>query len=131
MQTNPYSYLFNQLKLGSQSRRYYLEVHISKSLKPLLKVLQDVNFIRRFHRVSPGSSLYRVFPSYSRYRRTTRTLRTYCKKRGRVTLTLKSLRLLNFNSPHSYYIVETSRGIMTHKEALVAQKGGYLLAIIH
>lgn len=131
LQTNQYSYLLSQLKLGSQSRRYHFEVRVSTALKPLLLILQRINVIRRFHRVSVGSDLYRVFPTYSRYRRNTRTLRTYCKKRGRVALSLKSLRLLNFNSPHSYYIVETSKGVMTHKDALRFQQGGLLLAIIH
>ena len=131
LQANSYSYLLSQLKLSSQSRRYYFEVRVSTTIKPLLTILQKINVVRRFSRVSAGSSLYRVFPAYSRYRRNTRILRTYCKKRGRITLSIKSLRLLNFNSPHSYYIIETCKGIMTHKDAIKAQQGGLLLAIVH
>lgn len=128
---NRYSYIFNQLQLSSKGRRYSFNVRVTTAVKPVLRLLQTLNLIRRFHRSEKGKNIYRVFPAYSRFRRGCRLLRVYARKRGRIALSYDSLRLLNYNSPHSYYILETSRGIVTHKDAIKHRHGGLLLAIVH
>ena len=128
---NRYSYIFNQLQISSRGKRYSFNVRVTTAVKPVLRLLQTLNLIRRFHRSETGSNIYRVFPSYSRFRRSCRLLRVYARKRGRISLSYNSLRLLNYNSPHSYYILETPRGIVTHKDAIKHRHGGLLLAIIH
>ena len=128
MITNRRSHFLNQLKLGSSGRRLYFDVQIPTAVKPLVLLLQELNLVRRFHRLN--QNMYRVFPTYSRYRKSSRQVTFYTKISGRIRLSLKSLRILNINSPHSYYILETSRGLMTHKEALKLGQGGLLLLII-
>ena len=128
---NQYAYIFNQLQISAKGRRYSFNVRLTKAIKPVLRLLQALNVVRRFHRFAKGSNIYRVFPTYSRFRKSGRTLRVYTSKRGRVTLSYQSLRLLNFNCPNSYYILETSKGIITHKDAIRHKQGGLLLAILH
>ena len=128
MVSNQRSHFLNQLKIGSSKRQLYFDTKISASVKPLAYLLQNLNMLRRFHKLNNG--LYRVFPTYSRYRKSPRTMSLYARVNGRIRLSLASLRLLNFNSPHSYYVIETNKGLMTHKEALKARQGGLLLLII-
>ena len=89
----------------------------------------SLNIIRRYYKVS--GSMYRVFPAYSRARRRVRDYKTYTRVNGRIRLQLKALRLLNINTPHSYYILDTDKGLITHKEALKLKTGGLLLMIIY
>jgi len=55
----------------------------------------------------------------------------YLKSRGRIRISYEALRLLDINTPHSYYILETTRGTMTHKEAIKCRLGGLLVLIVH
>jgi ribosomal protein S8 len=101
---------------------------MTTAIKPLASLLQELNLLRRFYRLN--KSVYRVFPTYFRHRKTHRSVKFYTRVRGRIHLSLQSLRLLNINSPHSYYVLETSKGVLTHKEALKLKEGGLLLLII-
>lgn len=131
MITNRRSYFLNQLKLSSSGRRFYFDAQITSSVKPLALLLQSLNVIRRFHKLDPAKNVYRVFPTYSRHRKQARTMVLYARKSGHIILNYQALRLLRFNTPHSYYIVETSQGVMTHEEAVQNKIGGSLLLIIH
>lgn len=128
---NQYAYIFNQLQISAKGKRYSFNVRLTKAVKPVLRLLQTLNVVRRFHRFEKGGNIYRVFPTYSRFRKSGRTLKVYTAKRGRVNLSYHSLRLLNFNCPSSYYILETTKGVITHKDAIRYRQGGLLLAILH
>ena len=106
----------------------YFEIQMTRQLKYLARLLLSLNVLRRFHKVT--GSVYRVFPAYTRYRKYCRDFQTYTRKNGRIRLQLKALQLLNINTPHSYYILDTNKGLITHKEAIKLGVGGLLLAII-
>ena len=128
MITNQYSYFLNQLKLSSARRKLAFDVKLTKRTRQLAVALRSLNLITRFYKLT--SSTYRVFPSYTRFRRHTRTYQSFARPTGRTRLTLRSLRSLSYLTPHTHYIVETDCGVMTHKEALRLQRGGYLLVIL-
>jgi len=115
--------------MGSLRKSLYFEVQMTTQLKRLASLLLSLNVLRRFHKTT--NSTYRVFPAYTRYRRYTRSFKTYSRVNGRIRLQLKAIRLLNINTPHSYYILDTNRGLITHKEALKLGVGGFLLMIIY
>ena len=125
---NPHSHFLNRLNLGSSGRRLYFDIQLTSKTKTLASLLKSLNVLRRYHKLQ--NDTYRIFPSYTRYRRHARPIKTYARVNGRIRLTLNSLRLLNINSPHSYYVLETSKGLMTHKDALRRKTGGLLLLII-
>lgn len=128
MVRNRYSNFLNLLTISSLKKSLYFDVHMTSKLRRLASLLLSLNVIRRFHRLN--SSTYRVFPSYTRYRRYARKYKTYTRLKGRIQLQAKAIRLLNINTPHSYYVLDTSRGVVTHKEALKFGIGGVLLMII-
>lgn len=128
---NRYAYFLNQLRISSNCRNYYFDVQITKQTKQLVILLQNLNIIRRFYKLNPKTSVYRVFPSYSRYRKYSRRFTLYSKLNGRLILTYKTLRILDINAPHSYYVVDTPNGVLTQKEAIRLRIGGKLIMIIH
>jgi len=127
--TNHHSYFLNQLRISSARRSLYFDVRVTTKTKTLASLLISLNVLRRFYKIN--DSTYRVFPSYTRYRRHTRTFKTYARVNGRIRMQKKALRLLNFLAPHTYYIIETNRGLITHKEAIRLGIGGFLLMIIY
>jgi len=129
MITNSYSYFLNQLKLGSSRRSLYFDARITTKTKPLASLLLSLNVLRRFHKVNDET--YRVFPSYTRYRRHARPFKAYPRVNGRIVLHKRAIRSLNILSPHTYYILETSKGLVTHKDALKLGVGGLLLLIVY
>lgn len=131
MITNQHSYFLNQLKLGSSGRKYFFDARVTSATKPLAELLQRLNVIRRFAKLHSDKQVYRVFPAYSRHRRYSRSLTLYTKSSKTIILSYQSLRLLNQNSPYTYYVVETPKGVMTQKEAIAHRTGGNLLLIVH
>ena len=125
---NPHSQFLNQLQISSSGHKLYFDTPLTSKTLNLALILKSLNVLRRFHRLE--GSCYRVFPTYTRYRRHARPMKTYARVNGRIRLTLNSIRLLNINSPHTYYILETSKGLMTHKDALRYKLGGLLLLIV-
>lgn len=125
---NPYSHFLNQVILCSKRKGLFFDSPITNKTKKLAQLLLDLNVIRRFFRTHDEN--YRVFPAYTRYRKFNRSFKLYSRVSGKIILSYKALRLLNLSSPHSYYILETGIGLMTHKEAIKHRVGGVLLLII-
>lgn len=126
---NPYNYFFNQLQITSAQRKLYFNVNLFQKSKQLAELLIHLNVIRRFYRIK--GNLYRVFPTYSRFRKQARALKSYTRVRGRHNLRLKTIQTLNLNTPNTHYILETDKGLMTHKDALKHSIGGSLLAVVY
>jgi len=111
--------------MSSSRRRLYFDVRITSKAKVLASLLLSINVLRRFYKLN--NQTYRVFPSYTRYRRNSRTIKTYTRVTGRIVMQKKALQLLNLLSPHTHYIIETDKGLITHKEALKLGIGGFKL----
>lgn len=99
----------------------------SKGLK-LLILLEKLSVIRSYYDL--GSGNYRVFLFYSRNYKTKRQIRLYARKTNDLQLSHTSLNMLNFLTPTSYFVIETHKGLMTHKEALMRRIGGRLVAVV-
>jgi ribosomal protein S8 len=127
--TNQYAYFLNQLRMGSAKRSISYSARVTRQTKPLAKLLLRLNIIRGIRRLE--GQIYLLYPSYSRYRKGPRSFKTYSRVNGRIILTKKSIRLLQIMSPHSYYVLDTPKGLMTHKEAFNLGIGGMLLLIIY
>lgn len=128
MVDNSHSYFLNQLLINSAQRRLFFDVRVTAKTKSLASILVQLNVLRRFHK--QDGNQYRIFPAYTRYRRRSRPIKTYARVNGRIRFKLKTLQTINTNTPHSYYILETPKGLMTHKEALRNGTGGLLLLIV-
>ena len=126
---HPYTNFLNQLKLASLQRQIGFLCVIPTRVKPLLRLLVSLNVLRRFYRLR--GQQYRVHPAYTRSRRYARKIKTYLRSSGKLRMTLKAIQTLNIHTPHTYYVLETSQGIMTHKEALRHSVGGNLLLIVY
>lgn len=129
MSEHPYTNFLNQLKVSSSQRQIGFTCLIPSRVKPLVRLLVSLNVLRRCYRVR--GQVHKVNPSYTRFRKYSRKIKVYTRSNGKVTLTLKALQVLNIHTPHTYYVLETPRGIVTHKEALRHSVSGNLLLIVY
>jgi ribosomal protein S8 len=128
MVQNSYSQFLNQLKITASQKKLFFEIRLTTKTKALANLLVRMNVVRRFHRVSATS--HRVFPAYTRHRKYLRRIQTYTRANSRHRFRLSTIRTLHNSTPNSYYILETDKGLMTHKDALRNQIGGLLLVVI-
>jgi ribosomal protein S8 len=125
---NSLSYFINNFRIATAKKKLYFDVQLTSRSLSLCQIFYNLNLIRRFTRLN--STTYRLYPSYSISRNSTRKIKTYLKSSHYLTLSVQVLKLLNLNLPTSYIILETSKGIITHKEALKYKVGGRLLICI-
>ena len=121
---NPYIYLFNQLNFAIRRQNYYFILRFTQRNLPLLRHLRQLNVIRRFYYLNPN--LLKVFPSYN-LRSPRHLIKTYYRMRSRIVLRLSTLRLLRRSLGNSILLLETHKGLITHKEALRLGIGGVLV----
>jgi len=125
---NSISYFLNHFKIATSKKNLYFDIYITTRSLTIFHVFYKLNLIRRYSKLTKNQ--YRVYPSYTLSRATSRKIKTYLKSSHYLTLSLHVLKLLNLNLPSSYIILETSKGIITHKEAIKYKVGGRLLMCI-
>lgn len=128
MRENDYLQIISHVQMHAAKKDLFFTIRAtSKGLK-LLILLEKLSVIRSYYDL--GSGNYRVFLFYSRNYKTKRQIRLYARKTNDLQLSHTSLNMLNFLTPTSYFVIETHKGLMTHKEALMRRIGGRLVAVV-
>ena len=125
---NPYLYLLNHLKFSLAKKLFFFNLPLLPQSLELLRLLLNLKVIRRFSRLR--GTTYSIFPSYSKYGQPIKYLKAYYRLRNPILVKFKALTLLNKSLGASSILIETSSGIMTHKEALKQKVGGILVCTI-
>lgn len=129
---SPYSYLIAHVNLAFKNDRRIHRLLCTKRVLKLLKVLRRVGCLTYLLLHSKNKShKYLLFTPYY-YRQTTffRGIRLVSTISKKFTVTFKALVILNKSIKNSLLLLETSRGIITHREALRFRIGGLILCII-
>ena len=128
MRENDYLQIISHIQMHSSKKDLFFTVRVTSKGLTLLTLLEKLSVVRSYYKLGAGN--YRVFLFYSRNYKTKRQIRLYARKTNDLQLSLASLRMLNFLTPTSCFVIETSKGLMTHKEALMVRTGGKLVAVI-
>ena len=110
------------MKLSLAKKQLYFTLNTNKKGLNLLNSLEKLNLIRFYEKKS--KTIVRVYPSFTKLFKTTRLIRLYLKKKHFISLSFRALKLLNFTTPYSHILLETSKGILTNKEAIYYKIGG-------
>src|SRR6056300_194335 len=129
MITNRYAYTINHLKFTLARKALYGIVENTRLVVNLLRLLRDLNIIRRFH-FSPNNKVT-FYPYYDKRRKALIQIRSLAKSKKHLYLKYTSLRLLQGSLGGSLFVLETSRGLMTHKTALKNRLGGFVICFIN
>ena len=129
---SPYAYLIAHVNLAFRSKKRLNLIMCTKKVLRLLKVLHkggclSYSLVRRV-----GSDRRYIMFSPHYYKQTTffkhvRLISTISKK---FTISFRALTILNKSLKNSIILLETSSGIITHKESLRLRTGGLILCLI-
>ena len=126
---NPYTYVLNHFNFAIIKNNFFFTLLLTPRAFLLVKFLHSINLIRRFYKTSSGK--YIIFPNYSKIGKIIKGLKIYYRKRNPIILRLQALKLLKFSTKSSLFILETSRGIMDHNQAMRRNLGGTLITILY
>ena len=128
MLTLNFVHFFNHLKLNIARKSFFFDICVNNSILTLLNILYKLNVIRRFTKLTLKT--YRIFPTWRDTYSTSNSIKLHYRSLNPIKLSLKSLRLLKTHSFNSHILVNTSKGLLTHNEAIVAGVGGTLICTI-
>jgi len=77
------------------------------------------------------NSTCRVFPTYNKSLLPISIIKHYYKLNRPIYLKIQALKLLTLSLKQSTFILETSKGLLTHNEALKLNVGGVLVCKIN
>ena len=132
MYQSPYAYLIAHLNLALKNDKRIHRILCTKKTLKLMRVLRQEGCVTYLiPRTGSVTKKYMLFTPYF-YKQTTffkciRLISTISKK---FTVTLKALIIINRSLKSSILLIETSKGILTHKDALRLRVGGLLLCVI-
>ena len=122
---NRYAYVLSQLNMNIAKRKLFVDLYITKKGLRLIELLEKLNLIKSFYKIN--KTIFRINFLYTRNYKLKRSLFLYLRKGDSLHLTLKSIKILNLNMRFSYLLLETDKGLLTHKEAIYHKVGGRLL----
>lgn len=94
-----------------------------------IDLLYRLNFIRRYIRLT--TKKYRIYTAWNGHMSTLNSIRVYRRAANPVRISLNALMILTTHTYASHLILNTSKGLITHREAIKRRTGGILVAIIN
>lgn len=123
-----YVFFSNHLKIAIAQRNFCFNVHVNEKVLKFIHIFRKLNIIRRLIKLGPKT--YRIYiPWYNNHPRL-KSLKFYSLGAHPLRLSHASLLLLNTHTHNSHIILSTSRGLLTHREALKYHLGGILICIV-
>lgn len=123
-----YTYLINHLKLNIARKNYFFDIKVNVKLLGLINLLHKLNIIRRFVLITPFK--YRIYTNWFDKQASILKLKNYNRALNPIRIKLQALTILNQHTYNSQLILSTSKGLLTHHEAIKAKVGGFLVCSI-
>lgn len=124
--SNKYCSLLNLLKLSILLNFDYIIISYCKKIIPLLIFLVKVNYIKNF-KILNEKTLIVYFNKNQKWK----NLKIMYRSSGFFFLNLNNIRRFFFNNYKSVICLTTSKGILTHNEALKLNVGGTVMFYLY
>ena len=128
MRGNHYLRIVSHIQLHTSKKDLFFNIRLTRKGLALIKLLEKLSVIRHYYNL--GAGIYRIFPFYSRHYKSKRMIRLYTRNTNDLQVSLSPLHMMRSLSPTSHFLLETHKGLVTHKEALMRRTGGKLIAVI-
>ena len=123
-----YVYFANHLKMAIARRNFVFSIAINEKVLRLMRMFLKINIIRRIEKLTPKT--YRIYISWYNNHTRLKSLVFYSLGAHPLRLSHAALLLLNTHTHNSHVILSTSRGLLTHREALKYRLGGIIVCIV-
>jgi ribosomal protein S8 len=134
MESGLYVYLLSQLRINTAKHNFFFKVSIGVRDVEMLNLLVSRGIVRRFYKLhvtKTNKLMYLIYPNYTRLNNTNLKLTSLARNKGHISMTLNALKIINIASGGSSFILKTTKGLLTHQEAIKAGLGGVVVCFIY
>lgn len=115
------------LKLNVAKKQYVFTITTNPQILNLIRVLYKLNVIRRF---SLNGNKCRIYPTFYKNMFFNVNIKNYSRNTKKVLIKYNTLQILSKSLYNTTLILETSKGLITHKTAIQLKTGGSLICTI-
>jgi ribosomal protein S8 len=123
-----YIYFANHLRMAIARRNFVFSVAVNQKVLCLIRMFLKFNIIRRIEKLTPKT--YRIYISWYNNHTKLKSLVFYSLGAHPLRISHAALLVLNTHTYASNIVLSTSRGLLTHREALMYRLGGILVCIV-
>lgn len=124
----PISYLINAVNIATAHRKLAIKIVYSRRMHGLLKILHSRSIISAYTVFRQnGTWFIKIYPAYHKGARLIKSFTLVSTPARAYYVSRQSLFFLAKRSGTGLYLISTSRGIVTHSEALCMGISGFLL----
>ncbi len=120
-----FSYVFNLINIHASSKKLTFNLIYTKKNFSILKILKTLNLIQNFRLMTADNRVFiQIHLFYFQKKRIGHNFKVLSTPSKKFYLSFKALRLINKRSGSSIFLISTTRGVFSHKEALAKKMGG-------
>lgn len=129
---NSYAFLTNHINLAISSKKRWVKFKCTKKILRLLFIFKKLGLIYSYVllKVFNNNVLVKVSPFFYRGSAFFKKIRLISTSSKKFYVNLKTLKIISTSLNDSILILSTSRGLITHKEALKLHLGGTMLFLL-
>lgn len=122
-----FSYVLNMININKARKSLYFDLLFTSKTIKFVKLFNRLNYIFRYEMLKDKKIFIRIYLTYSNSVNLGKNFKIISKPSHKFYVTCQSLRLLQKKTGDSVFIISTSYGLLTHKEALTQNTGGLVL----
>lgn len=127
--TNWYCNLINLIKLAYCMRQDYIYIKFVKKLIPLLDLLIKVNYINNYQILTEDTLI--IYLGYKNKKPIWNNLKSYYRQSRYTYINIHRLKKFYYNEFNKLIIITSSKGLITHEEAIKYNTGGKILFVLY
>ncbi len=113
------SYLINLININKSHRTLYFEILFTKKNLKFLILLKKFNFIHKYILMKKNNKfVIKIYLYYYKNKKICSNFKLISRPSKIFTISYKALRLINKRTGSSIFILSTSKGLLSHKDAL-------------
>ena len=121
------NFLLNSLEIATKKKYICITQLLTNKELKLLKLLKKKGVVRTYYYLN--KNCYKIYLNANSTRSAHQQKIFFLKKRNPLFISVKALQRLLYNINTSFLVLETTKGFLTHTEAINKKVGGRLIAI--
>lgn len=131
MRYNSYAFLINHVNIVASKKHRWITIQLTKKSLRLLPLFKKYGLVNSSLMVCPKKKTFKISPFVYKGSPFFKGVRLISTPSKVFTIKIKTLNILTKSLGSTILLIETSRGVVTHSEALKLNIGGRLLCTIN
>lgn len=120
-------FVLNAIKINKAKKLPFFKIKYTRKVFFYVKLFNSLNYIYRFEILKINNCLYlQIYLNYINLNITSVNLKLYTKPSHFFFISLKALKLLDKKIGNSLFLISTTYGVITHRQAISKNTGGLL-----